>query len=157
MNKLEHSNEKKVTSTLPFWRQVSAGTAAEANFNATTNRLSLYIGSLEFQFLTDKELQDPATLTAGNFAWVGGTYDKDNLQSANSLISNTKDNSVAYINTNPFNQQLNLQPIRNVYIHSTNLGNFNTIGARGEQTIIKKVPVNKYDIKLDYILTEKDH
>ena len=112
------------------------------SFNATTNQLSLYIGSLEFQFLTDKELQDPATLTAGNFAWVGGTYDKDNSQSANALISNTKDSSVAYINTNPFNQQLNLQPIRNVYIHSTNLGNFNTIGARGEQTIIKKVPVN---------------
>ena len=39
-------------------------------------------------------------------------------------------------------RQLNLQPIRNVYIHATNLGNFNTLGARGEQTVIKKVPVN---------------
>ena len=122
--------------------QTLTSIAPTVSFNATTNQLSLYIGSLEFQFLTDKELQDPATLTAGNFAWVGGTYDKDNLQSANGIISNTKDNSSAYINTNPFNQQLNLQPIRNVYIHSTNLNNFNTIGARGEQTIIKKVPVN---------------
>jgi hypothetical protein len=41
-----------------------------------------------------------------------------------------------------FNQQLQLQPIRNIYIHSSNLGSCTTIGARGENTIIKKVPVN---------------
>ena len=130
--------------------QTLTSIAPTVSFNATTNQLSLYIGSLEFQFLTDKELQDPATLTAGNFAWNGDSYDKNKLQSANAIISNTKDNSVSY--TNPpadpsnnvfvFNQQLQLQPIRNVYIHSTNLGSFSTIGARGEQTIIKKVPVN---------------
>ena len=122
--------------------QTLTSIAPTVSFNATTNQLSLYIGSLEFQFLTDKELQDPATLTAGNFAWVGFPYDKSNLQSANAVISNTTDNSSVYINTTPFYQQLSLQPIRNIYIHSTNLGSFSTIGARGESTIIKKVPVN---------------
>ena len=32
--------------------------------------------------------------------------------------------------------------IRDSYIHSPNLGNFHTLGPRGEQTIIKKVPVS---------------
>ena len=122
--------------------QTLTSIAPTVSFNATTNQLSLYIGSLEFQFLTDKELQDPATLTAGNFSWVGFPYDKSNLQSANAIISNTTDNSSVYINTVPFYQQLSLQPIRNIYIHSTNLGSFSTLGARGESTIIKKIPVN---------------
>ena len=89
--------------------QTLTSIAPTISFNATTNQLSLYIGALEFQFLTDHELQDPAALTSGGFAWVGSTYDKDNLQSANGIISNTADNSSVYINTTPFNQQLTLQ------------------------------------------------
>ena len=111
-------------------------------YDVTKNTLSMYIGSLEFQFLTDKELQDPAALTLGGFAWNGASYDKDDLKSANNVISNTGSQSQAYINTNQKQCILNLQPIRNVYIKSPNLGNFNTLGARGEQDIIKKVPVN---------------
>ena len=80
-------------------------------------------------FLTDYELQDPATLTYNDFAWIGASYDKSNLQSANGIISNTQESSVAYINTNPMLKQLSLQPIRNVYIHSTNLGSFQSKGA----------------------------
>ena len=123
--------------------QLATGTLPTMNFDPTTNQLSCYIGSLEFQFLTDYELQDPATLTAGNFAWNGPAYDKSNLQSANNIISNTTDYSTPYEGaTHPMHKQLNLQPIRNVYIHSPNLGNFNTLGPRGESTVIKKVPVN---------------
>ena len=36
---------------------------------------------------------------------------------------------------------LDLQLIRNIYMHSPNLGNFNTIGPNSESTIIKKIPV----------------
>ena len=104
--------------------QLATGTLPTMNFDPTTNQLSCYIGSLEFQFLTDYELQDPATLTAGSFAWNGPAYDKSNLQSANNIISNTTDYSTAYAQSNPMYKQLNLQPIRNVYIHSPNLGNF---------------------------------
>ena len=32
--------------------------------------------------------------------------------------------------------------VHNVYLHCTNLGHFNSIGVRGENTIIKKVPVS---------------
>ena len=122
--------------------QNATSIAPTVSYDVTKNTLSLYIGSLEFQFLTDKELQDPAALTLGGFAWNGASYDKDDLKSANNVISNTGNQSAAYINTNAKQCILNLQPIRNVYIKSPNLGNFNTLGARGEQDIIKKIPVN---------------
>ena len=67
---------------------------------------------------------------------------KNDLKSANGIISNTQDSSTASDNTHPFNKHLNLQPIRNLYLHSPNLGSFQTLGARGEQTIIKKIPVS---------------
>ena len=52
---------------------------------------------------------------------------------------------------------LNLQTIRNIYIYSS-LGNYNTIGPRGESNIIKKVPVNanKGDFIFDQVLTSND-
>ena len=48
--------------------QTATSVAPTVSFNATTNQLSLDIGSLEFMFSTDYELQDPATLTYNNFA-----------------------------------------------------------------------------------------
>ena len=37
---------------------------------------------------------------------------------------------------------INLQPFNNIYIHATNLGNYNSIGPMNERTIVKKVPVS---------------
>ena len=117
-------------------------TTIQCTFDSTTNKLSLTINAdILFQFLTDKELiQD--TIGANNFAWNGDAYDKNDLKSANNIISNTQNSSIAHDNTHPFNNHLNLQPIRNLYLHSPNLGSFQTLGARGEQTIIKKIPVS---------------
>ena len=42
---------------------------------------------------------------------------------------------------NPFVSFIDLQPIRNIYIKSPTLGNYNTLGLRRECDIIKKVPV----------------
>ena len=113
-------------------------------FNSTTNKLSLTLHvDILWQFLTDRELLDPQNLTAGNFDWTGASYDKNNLKSANAVISNTQSTStVNDSNLHVFNKHLNLQPIRNIYLHSPNLGNFQTLGAKGEQTIIKKIPVS---------------
>ena len=117
-------------------------TTIQCTFDSTTNKLSLTINAdILFQFLTDKELiQD--TIGANNYAWNGTTYDKNDSKSANNIISNTQNSSIAHDNTHPFNNHLNLQPIRNLYLHSPNLGSFQTLGARGEQTIIKKIPVS---------------
>ena len=37
---------------------------------------------------------------------------------------------------------IDLLYVHNVYTHCPNLGHFNSIGVRGENTIIKKVPVS---------------
>ena len=37
---------------------------------------------------------------------------------------------------------IDLLNVHNIYIHSTNLGHYNSIGVRGESTIIEKVPVS---------------
>ena len=37
---------------------------------------------------------------------------------------------------------IDLLNVHNIYIHSPNLGNYNSIGVRGESTIIKQVPVS---------------
>jgi hypothetical protein len=37
---------------------------------------------------------------------------------------------------------LYLQPFNNIYIHATNLGNYNSIGCQNERSIVKKVPVS---------------
>jgi len=51
--------------------------------------------------------------------------------------------SPIYTSTNHFmSSSLDLQPIRNIYISSPNLGNFTTLGPNGQSSIIKKVPVN---------------
>jgi hypothetical protein len=54
-------------------------------------------------------------------------------------------------------ESLNLQTIRNIYIHSS-LGNYNTIGPRGESSIMKKIPVNanKGEYIFDQVLTSND-
>ena len=103
-------------------------------YNVQTNVLSGSINNFTGVFMTDRQLQDQST----NFPVV---YDVNNLQSANGIICNTGKFGEPFTNILPFETQLQLQPIRNVYIHS-NLGSFSTLGARGEQDICKKVPVN---------------
>jgi hypothetical protein len=76
----------------------------------------------------------------------------------NDIIGNLSGNSPLY--EFPFGYEsnpLNLQSIRNFYIHSS-LGNYNTIGPRFESTIIKKVPVNanKGEYSFDQVITSND-
>ncbi len=37
---------------------------------------------------------------------------------------------------------IDLNPVRNLYLSSSNFGNFNTTSVTGDSTIIKKIPVN---------------
>ena len=104
-------------------------------YDVNTHKMKLYIGSLYFQFLTDEELKH------SSIGWNGTAYDTNNLESANELISNNDTHSTVHNQNSQFENVLNLNPIRNVYIHSPNLGNFNTFSANGQTTVIKKVPV----------------
>ena len=97
----------------------------------------LVLNILILRFVTDDELRAEHPV----WPWTGKKYDKNYSQSANGLSTNTESTSKIHNTANPFVSFIELQPIRNIYIKSPNLGNFNTLGSRGECDIIKKVPV----------------
>ena len=72
------------------------------------------------------------------------TVDNNNLQSINGVLRNTEmiPTSLSYMYKEYESGFLDLLNIHNIYIHCPNIGHFNSIGARGENTIIKKVPVS---------------
>ena len=106
------------------------GYTTTVTYNASKQTISISLEDVHFKFLTDDELRE--------LTWTGASYDKNYLQSANGLIKNTGSTSIIHNAGNPFVSYIDLQPIRNVYIKSPNLGNYNTLGARGESDIIKK-------------------
>ena len=59
------------------------------------------------------------------------------------ILSQTEISSSMYSNASPFvSGYLDLQPNKNIYISSPNLGSYTTIRPNGQQTIIKKVLVS---------------
>ena len=68
----------------------------------------------------------------------------NNLQSINAVLRNTELTPVrlSYMYNTYQSGFIDLLNIHNIYIHCPNLGHFNSIGVRGESTIIKKVPVS---------------
>ena len=130
------------------------GYTATVSYNASKQQISVSIQTFSFQFLTDSELISPSL----NPAWNGYTYDKNNLQSANGLIKNNENTSTIHDASNPLISYIDLQPIRNVYISSPNLGNFNTVGPNGKSGILKKVPVTAdfNQMIIDQLMTTND-
>lgn len=110
------------------------GVDSVVTYNASKQTITISNDSYNFQFFTDAELKSP------NIAWIGASYNTSNLSSANDLIKNVMGGNV-YSPSTPFETALDLQPIRNIYITSPNLGNFNTMGPGPLSTVIKKVPV----------------
>lgn len=98
---------------------------ATANLPTNTIGISCF-GSNVFKILTDSEAQN------ADFSLP--------LQSINSYLHNSipKENTAS----SPYaSGYVNLNPVRNIYITSPNLGGFNTLCVSGERGIIKKVPV----------------
>jgi len=108
----------------------------KVSYEPKTHSITITITSNEsFKILTDDEL---STALDGYYT---ATYDRLNPASLNDVIKNfeAKTNS----SSNPFESGfIDLQSINNIYISSPNLGSFTTLGSRGEQNIIKKVPVS---------------
>ena len=134
-------------STLAAAIQSSLNTQLEAGlpvfsavYNANPNTITIN-NTQNFYF---KILTDPELTTKLNNTWTGPSYDSTNPRSANDLLRNYAGTSTVYgKDKGPFvSGFLDLQPIRNIFISSPNLGNFNTLGSRGEANIICKVPVN---------------
>lgn len=99
--------------------------------------ISITFAGYTFQILTPNDLK---TGLNGDFV---STYDKSQPNDINEVLSNLEGSNLKYDYNNPFvSGFLNFQPINNIYLHSTNLGNFNSISCDGSQTVIKKIPVN---------------
>ena len=106
------------------------------SYSLTKNVIIITIATGFFKILTDSELA-----TKLNNTWSGPSYNTTATASCNDIITNR---SINYNNTiSPFvSGMLNLQGFRAVYISSSNLSNYNTLGPQGEQNIIKKVATN---------------
>jgi hypothetical protein len=115
---------------------------------------------LTFKVLTTADI---ASRLGG--AWTAldslDNYDEKNPMDINSdILKLSEGNSIYYdVNTPFLSKYINLNSIRNIYITSPNLGNYNTFGPNGERSIIKKVPVDSdfnYMI-FNNVLTGLDH
>ena len=106
---------------------------------AQTNKISISCLStsaynLAFRIITQPELK--------TIDWTGPSFDRTKPNDINEIIGNLDNFSVRNFNITPYMSGfINLAPFNNIYIHATNLGNYNTIGCQNERTIVKKVPV----------------
>ena len=114
---------------------VFAGNASvpAVSYNSQNQTISVSVSGFDCKILTDYELK---TLT-----WGGTSYNKNDLQSVNELLSNNENTSTTGTVSTPVEFYLNLQPVRNIYLRSPNISSFSTIGCNGESSIIKKIPV----------------
>ena len=119
-----------------------------------TISLSTVYNEITFQILTLKDIKSQL-----NNTWIGDVYDSNNSQDMNDILRNYVgcskfvDSNLPYISG-----VLDLQLIRNIYFHSPNLGNFNTIGPLYESTIIKKnaVSADYNQMIFDQVLVSND-
>jgi len=114
-----------------------------ANVNITSNTVGILtsIDSTNYQQIVDGKTvtygQTFEILTDTQIGLLG--YPKPHQS-----INNYLNNEVAKVNTkaSPYvSEYVNLNPVRNIYITSGNLGSYNTMSVSGERGIIKKVPV----------------
>jgi hypothetical protein len=111
----------------------------ECTYLPKTNKMQIEVKSdpkaYAFRIVTQHELK--------TIAWTGPAFDRNKPNDINEIISNLDNTSVRATHILPyFSGSLYLQPFNNIYIHATNLGNYNTIGCQNERTIVKKVPVS---------------
>jgi hypothetical protein len=126
------------------------------SYSAKRNNLTITVNYSDWKF----KMMTPADILSKlSNTWVGPFYNGSNPHDMNEVIGNLEGTSIFYYNSSPYNSNsLNLQSIRNIYIHSPNLGSYSTIGPQGERTIIKKIPVssNQNEMIFDQVVTGND-
>ena len=135
----EIEQQAKDSSDLPF-------DVFKCQYNSKTNLLSFNMNpatsggtiapTVGFSILTPADLK---TSFNGRFTKA---YNINNPCDCNEVIGNVIGVNTMYTQYNKMEKgQVNLQPIRNIYMHSSALGNLSNIGPDGSQTVIKKIPV----------------
>jgi len=125
------------TATIPSTNYTGAALASAltsvltngltASYDLNTNKITISASGVNFQILTDYDLLHKLGI--------------QNANSCNDIITNrtTKLNTP----TSPWvSGMLNLQGFRSLYISSSTLSNYDTLGPQGENSIIKKVITN---------------
>ena len=125
---------------------------ANVNINSNTVGISTSIDSSNYQQIVDgKTVTYGITfeiLTDFQLGLLG--YPKP-YQSVNNYLNN--DDATGKVNTkaSPYvSEYVNLNPIRNLYITSGNLGSYNTMSVSGERGVFKTVPVRAHFNEMIY-------
>ena len=138
--------------------KMNAAYSPQATFTVTpntiTNTMTIkpVLAIHLIKILTDSDIATGmagVTVQVGGNSWNGAwngvganAYDFKNPQDINDILNNTDGYSSFFSASSPHvTGYIDLQPIKNIYMYSTNLGSFSTIGCKGEVTIIKKIPV----------------
>ncbi len=113
--------------------------------------------NVNYKILTPTDLK-----TKLNGAWLGANYDVNNPCEMNEVLRNMDGESKTYNNfykNNYVSGYLGLHPVRNIYMVSSNIGNYNTMGSSGERNILKKIPViaNPGELIFDKITSSSDY
>ncbi len=102
----------------------------EVEYNENTMRFQINTTKDKVKIFTDKEIYYSTD-------WDGPNFDHNNLQSANGIITNVTPQYAQNILTGI----VDLRRYHNIYISSSNLSSFTTLGPLGQNNIIKKVPI----------------
>ena len=105
------------------------GNGFSVAYEVNTNRLT-FSNSRQFKILTDTELS-----TGYSGAWSGPVYNWSMPASFNDIIANMNPASGYSL----VSGMLSLNGFRAVYLSRSTLSNYNTLGAKGESNIIRKI------------------
>ena len=109
-------------------------------YNSKNNNLTISIVDNRYRF----KILTPDDLKTGLNNWFLQDYNKQRPNDINEVLSNLNGLSPFYSISSPYiSGFLNLQPINNIYLHSSSLGNYNSLSCDGSQTVIKKIPVSQ--------------
>ena len=114
--------------------------------NSNTNTLTITPNTANYKFkiLSDYDLK--IQLAHSNKPWTGPAYNINNPGDINDIIKNTSGSAGFHTQADPYTTgSIDLQPIKNVYITSPNLGTYKTFSPSKGVTVIKKVPVTAND------------
>ena len=77
--------------------------------------------------------------TKRNGMWKGPDFDSNKPNDMNTQVFKLYEPILANDKDKPFvSPSIDLQPIKNIYLYSPNIGSYNTIGPRGERSILKR-------------------
>lgn len=128
--------------------------------NNTITIQPLY-SALLIKILTPDDLIDGMEYMNGAWdgTWYGDPYDIKNTKDINDMLSNNIGLSAFFSIASPWTSNyIDLHPIKNIYLHSSSLSTFKTLGPNGENTIIKKIKVssNQNQMIFDSVSSSND-